>query len=46
MKVKGFPPPIDEYFRPTDAARLGAGSLPDTWVCVGNGSDQYVIRAS
>jgi hypothetical protein len=43
MKVQHFPPPTDKYFDPTDAGRLGAGTLPDTWVCIGNGSDQYVV---
>jgi len=46
MKVKSFPPPIAEYFAPTDATRQGAGTLPDTWVCIGNGSDQYVVQAN
>lgn len=45
MKVQHFPPPIDKYFDPSDATRLGAGTLPDTWVCIGNGYDQYVIPA-
>jgi len=43
MKVQTFPPPISEYFDPTDATRHGAGTLPDVWVCIGNGSDQYVV---
>ena len=43
MKVKHFPPPKDMYFDPTDAGRFGPGTLPDTWVCVGNGADQYVV---
>jgi hypothetical protein len=43
MKVKNFPPPIDEYFDPTDTTRFGAGTLPDTWVCIGNGGEQYVV---
>jgi Peptidase family M23 len=43
IKVKHFPPTIDEYFEPTDARRAGAGTLPDTWVCIGNGGEQYVV---
>ena len=44
MKVRYFPPPKDMYFDPTDAGRPGPGELPDTWVCIGNGSDQYVVE--
>ncbi len=43
IKVQHFPPPIEEYFAPTGNGRPGAGTLPDTWVCIGNGSDQYVV---
>ncbi|HEY1637572.1 MAG TPA: M23 family metallopeptidase [Rhizomicrobium sp.] len=43
MKAKQFPPTLEQYFDPTDAARFGAGTLPDTWVCIGNGGDQYVV---
>jgi hypothetical protein len=46
MKVQHFPPPLDQYFDPTDARRSpGPGTLPDTWVCIGNGADQYVVAA-